>query len=221
MGKIQDFINEVYPICLKVCKEKGYTVALAQTCISQSALETGWTINSKTNAILGIKASSDWKGKVYSAKTKEVYSGVTVAITDYFRAYDSIEDSIRDYFNLIATSSRYKNALNTYNVTDCITIIKNGGYATDPDYINKVRAVWGTIQYYITSKPQTVNKDDIKPDKTAFKVVDVQTVLNVREKPTTDSNVIATLKNDTRVNGTWLYLPEYNGYINTNYVERV
>ena len=96
----------------------------------------------KANAIFGIKAFSDWKGKVYNAKTKECYDGYTYTdITACFRAYNSLEESISDYFDLITKSSRYRKALVTNSPLECITEIKNGGYATSPTYINTIMAI--------------------------------------------------------------------------------
>lgn len=93
----------------------------------------------KANAIFGIKATKTWKGKVYNAKTKECYDGVNYTdITACFRAYDSLEESIKDYFDLICKSSRYKKALNCSTPEQCITEIKNGGYATSPNYISTI-----------------------------------------------------------------------------------
>lgn len=220
MSKISEFVDLVYPKALQIAKDRGYNVALAQTCVSQSALETGWHINPNTNALFGIKATKEWKGKVYNAKTKEVYDGVVVSITDCFRAYDTVDDSILDYFNLIANNSRYNGALKCYNVKDCITIIKNGGYATDPDYISKVLSVWGTIQGYITTKPvQAERVESLESMK--FKVVHAPSGLNVRSSPSTNAPIKTVLKNDSVVDGEWLYLPKLNGYVNIQYVKRM
>lgn len=93
----------------------------------------------KGYAFFGIKAGSSWKGKVYSSKTNECYDGKTYTqITAAFRAYDSLEESVADYYNLICGSSRYAGAVNNGNAESAITAIKNGGYATSPTYIKNV-----------------------------------------------------------------------------------
>ena len=115
---------------------------LPSVCIAQAALETGWGTSglmTKANAFFGIKAGSGWKGKVYSSKTNECYDGKTYTqITAAFRAYDSLEESVADYYNLICGSSRYAGAVNNGNAESAITAIKNGGYATSPTYIKNV-----------------------------------------------------------------------------------
>lgn len=97
-------------------------------------------INAK--AIFGIKAFSDWKGKVYNSKTKECYNGHSFTdIQACFRAYNSYEESIADYFDLITKSSRYRKACTSQTPQECITRIKEGGYATDPNYVLKIMSI--------------------------------------------------------------------------------
>ena len=93
----------------------------------------------KANALFGIKAGSGWKGKVYSSYTNEVYDGVECTEYATFRAYDSIEESIEDYYKLI--KNNYKKALNCDSQRETIEAIKKGGYATDPDYVSKIMLI--------------------------------------------------------------------------------
>lgn len=96
----------------------------------------------KANAIFGIKATSSWKGKVYNANTQECYDGSTYTnINACFRAYDSLAESISDYFDLITGLDRYKKAIHTSSPCDCITAIKNSGYATSPTYIDTIMSI--------------------------------------------------------------------------------
>lgn len=209
MSKQTDFITVVLPIGLKIARERGYDDAVAYTCASQCALECGWTLPTKTHALLGIKADKNYKGKVYNANTKECYDGVNITdVNACFRAYDTYYDSICDWFNLM-TLDRYKNALTKHSVVECITEIYKGGYATDPNYINKVCAVYNTIKVIYNGNDNNL------------KVVNVDTVLNIREKPNTNSRVIGTLKNGTTLHGTFVYIPQFNGYVALDYVERI
>lgn len=92
----------------------------------------------KAYAVFGIKATTNWKGKVYNARTNEVYNGVTTNISAYFRAYNSFQESISDYFDLICNLDRYKKAKNCKTYVESIKAIANGGYATDPNYADLV-----------------------------------------------------------------------------------
>lgn len=139
----QEFLNKIIPIIQNENSKRGNPL-YNSVVIAQAICETGWGTSSlmmKANAIFGIKATSSWKGKVYNAKTKEYYSGNVYNIVDCFRAYNSFEESVEDYFNLICNSSRYKKALYTNSATECITAIKNGGYATSPVYIKTIMSI--------------------------------------------------------------------------------
>ena len=140
-----DFIKTLAALAQEEAKNRGIKFVLPSICIAQAALETGWgssKLMTKANAYFGIKAGKSWKGKVYSAKTKECYDGINyTTITDCFRAYDSLADSVRDYYDLITGSSRYAAAVGEKNAIKCITAIKAGGYATSPTYVKNVMAI--------------------------------------------------------------------------------
>lgn len=138
------FIPTIAPLVQAENKKRGNPL-FNSVVIAQAICESGWgqaTIMMKANAIFGIKATSNWKGRVYNAKTKECYDGVNYTnINACFRAYNSLEESIKDYFDLILGLSMYKNAINCSSPLACITAIKNGGYATSPTYINRIMSI--------------------------------------------------------------------------------
>lgn len=143
----QDFINQLGPIVVKVARERNLGNAQIWTCIAQACCESAFgtsKLMSNANAYFGIKATNSWiknkkyGGLVYDANTKECYDGQTYTnIRACFRAYNSMEDSVRDYFDLLSLS-RYRASLSKQTVLDCITDIKNGGYATAPNYISTI-----------------------------------------------------------------------------------
>ena len=152
------FINTIAPIAVKVCKERGYGNAQAWTCIAQACCESAYgtsAIMRNASAFFGVKASKAWVakakygGKVYNAATKECYDGKTYTnITACFRAYNSMEDSVRDYFDLME-NNRYKASLTAQSVKQCITAIKNGGYATSPTYVSTILSIYSKFQSQI------------------------------------------------------------------------
>lgn len=115
---------------------------------------------------------------MYNAKTKECYDGVTyVTINDCFRAYDNFGESISDYFDLICKSSRYRKALVSNTPKECITEIKNGGYATDPKYIDSI------MKIIETNKLTKYDRQEKSENKESYKVGTTYTLqvnLNVR-----------------------------------------
>lgn len=183
--QVKNFIDTVGPLAAQVCNERGYGNAQAWTCVAQACCESGYGtsgIMMGANAILGIKADTGWVkaakygGLVYSARTKECYDGRTyVDITDTFRAYRNLLDSVRDYFDLIE-KDRYKASLKAQTVLECITAIKNGGYATSPTYINTVHNIYQNNKeriekYPVKASPQvggTENQNQIGTSVFAF-----------------------------------------------------
>ena len=233
-----EFIDIVAPIVQNENRKRGNPL-FSSVVISQAALETGFGISKimlKANAIFGIKASKNWKGKVYSSKTQECYDGSNMTtITDYFRAYNSLEESVADYFDLITKLERYRKACVSSNYQECITEIYKGGYATDPNYVVKILQI--IKDYNLTRFDEEVNDSPIYEIGKVYEIK-VQAGLNVRENPGTDSRILtyeeltedgkkhaykrknAVLKKGTRVtckgisylgNNIWMKIP--SGYI--------
>lgn len=138
-----DFINMIGPLAQKVCYERGYGNAQIWTCIAQACCESAYgtsNLMKKANAFFGVKAPKSWKGLVYNTKTREVYSGQSVVITDQFKAFSTPLESVEDYYNLLASkwNKHYNKSLKQNTVKDCITEIKLGGYATAPNYVSTI-----------------------------------------------------------------------------------
>lgn len=163
-AEITKFINTLGKLAVSESRRRinaGKGFVLPSVCIAQAALETGWggsSLMTKANAYFGIKADG-WNGKVYSSATNEVYNGNTVTITAAFRAYDTPADSVKDYYDLITGLSRYRAAVsfagNVKSAYQTITAIKQGGYATDPEYTLKVMNIIGT--YKLTNWDSQIN----------------------------------------------------------------
>lgn len=177
-AQVKDFIATLSKYAIKEYtrrKSSGQKWILPSVCIAQAALETGWGTSDmmvKAHAYFGIKAGTNWKGKVYSSKTKECYDGSTfTTITDLFRAYDSLEESVEDYYDLITSLGRYAFACNQTDSKTCIQAIWDGGYATDPDYVQQVMAI---INQYNLAQYDNMERDETMT-KGAFKAVELAT----------------------------------------------
>lgn len=176
----KEFIENVASLVIAENEYRGNPL-FSSVVISQACLETGYGKSSlmiKANAIFGIKATKSWNGKVYNSKTKECYDGITnVTIDACFRAYESLADSISDYFDLICKNSRYRKALVANTPKECIEAIKEGGYATDPNYVDSIMKI-------IDSNKLTKYDRQEKPEeKESYKVGNIYTLqvnLNVR-----------------------------------------
>lgn len=153
--QVTDFLDTIAPLVMEICLNRvklGLTWVLPSVAIAQAACESAWGTSSKmvkANALFGIKVGKSkahfgtaWKDKAYSTRTKECYDGKTyVSITDMFRAYDSVKDSIEDYYDMLSKCSRYKACLCQTDAEVAITAIKNGGYATSPTYITTIMSI--------------------------------------------------------------------------------
>lgn len=144
----EEFINTLGNLAVAESNRRianGSKYVLPSVCIGQSALETGYgssDLMTKANAFFGIKAGGSWTGKSFSAETKEVYNGVEHNVVANFRAYDSLADSVADYYDLIINASRYSRALSTFpndikTPYDTLYEIWSAGYATDELYMEK------------------------------------------------------------------------------------
>lgn len=156
--QVKNFIEKIAPIVVNEAttrKNLSRKWVLPSVAIAQAACESAWGQSTKmvaANALFGIKVGKSkahfgnaWKDKAYSTKTKECYDGKTyTTITDMFRAYDSIEDSVEDYFDMLSKCTRYRLCLNNPSPFDTISAIKNGGYATSPTYINTIMSIINT-----------------------------------------------------------------------------
>ena len=136
---------------MRVASEAGIPASFM---LGQAGHETGWGRGEIKNAdgsnsfnLFGIKATGGWKGKVAEVTTTEYVDGEARKVTAKFRAYDSYEDSFRDYARLVSTSPRYQGAMqNLGSVQAFAGQLQKAGYATDPQYAAKLsRAINTTL----------------------------------------------------------------------------
>ena len=121
--------------------------------IAQSALETGWgqkiiktDSGASSNNLFNIKASKNWAGEQAHKETLEFENGAMVKKREPFKVYDSIEQSVNDYLNLLTQNERYKGALDkAENVEQFLHNLQGAGYATDPNYAKKIMATLRTV----------------------------------------------------------------------------
>lgn len=117
--------------------------------LAQAALETGWgghvmpvTNDRSSHNLFGIKADQRWDGAQIRRETLEYESGVAVRKREMFRAYDSYEESFQNYVDFLEGSPRYADALGkTHDAQAYFNALQQAGYATDPDYAEKILRV--------------------------------------------------------------------------------
>jgi len=146
-----DFVRSLEP--LAQCAGSSLGVA-PDTLIAQAALETGWGRKLPADAsgrsssnLFGVKAGEGWRGASVQANTTEYAQGAAARTQAAFRSYGSAAQSVGDYVSLLSTSPRYASALGTgADVQAFASGLTRGGYATDPDYVNKLAATVATLR---------------------------------------------------------------------------
>jgi peptidoglycan hydrolase FlgJ len=141
-----DFVQQVMPTIRQAAAAIGVNPL---GMLAQAALETGWgqrmprtADGSSSSNLFGVKAGSDWSGARAVADTVEVSDGVAKQTRTAFRAYGSIEESVGDFVRLLASSPRYREAVAEGSSAQAyIQNIARAGYATDPEYANKLNDV--------------------------------------------------------------------------------
>lgn len=136
----KNFIKKVGALASADMKKSG---VLASLTAAQAILESAWgksELATGGNALFGIKATKSWKGKVYCKDTKECYDGVNLVDVKNaaFRAYDSWEESVEDHSAFLKANKRYKEVIGETDYKKACEAIKAAGYATDPDYVEKL-----------------------------------------------------------------------------------
>lgn len=130
-----EFIDSIKDGAVEAYDKYGVLPSLT---LAQAVLESGWGDASIGNNIFGIKAGSGWEGKTQNVLTSEQNSdGSSYQIYDDFRDYDSIDDSIVDHAELLATD-RYQPVINSGNYQEACTAVRECGYATDVSYSDKL-----------------------------------------------------------------------------------
>ncbi|CAI0929821.1 flagellar assembly peptidoglycan hydrolase FlgJ [Serratia quinivorans] len=119
-----------------------------QLIVAQAALESGWgqreipTANGTPSYnLFGIKAGSNWSGPVTEVTTTEFEQGDAKKIKAQFRVYGSYVEAIADYVKLLTNNPRYAEVANARSPEQAAHALQKAGYATDPQYANKLVSV--------------------------------------------------------------------------------
>lgn len=168
-----DFVSKVGKMATSDMQTSGI---LASVTTAQAILESGYgTTDLAVNAnnIFGMKCSlsgNTWTGSTWDGSSKytkntqeQKTDGTEYTIQADFRKYPSIQDSLADhsaYLNGAMSDSGLRYA-GLKGCTDCrsaIQIIKNGGYATDVKYVDKICNIierWNLTQFDVQNSNPT------------------------------------------------------------------
>lgn len=176
MDKKRAFILAAWDPASRVAQENGWPRDLLLTVSSLESGWGLSQLTQKANNLFGFKSSPLWVnngGKIIRMPTREIYSSVAaipkgetlvgtpkaivvdgkpaveVMVEADFRAYPSWEDSMRDYVRLVSVQPRYAKAsaaAKAHDFAGYFHAIKEGGYATDPQYPGKLAAAYRSIE---------------------------------------------------------------------------
>jgi flagellar protein FlgJ len=162
------FISDLWPAAQQAGQQLGID---PRNLIAQAALETNWgtrvpldASGRSSNNLFGMKAGGQWNGASVTTGTQEYENGAPVTTTGQFRAYDNRAQSFQDYVSLLRNSPRYAAALNTGSNSHAFaTALQRGGYATDPDYANKVSSIASSIGSHLATLEPALKSASARP----------------------------------------------------------
>ncbi len=145
----QDFVDRLSAPAAQASRATGVPAHLI---LGQAALESGWgrreirmPDGSSSHNLFGIKAGRDWNGKVAEVTTTEYQDGVAHKQVERFRAYDSYAEAFQDYASLLSDNPRYAAAMGQADAKAFAQALQQAGYATDPNYADKLVGVIGSV----------------------------------------------------------------------------
>ena len=141
---LDDFVKTLWPYA----KQAGRLIGLdPKMLMAQVALETGWgqfiakdADGRSSNNLFNIKANHT--DPSVQIKTTEYIANRPVNRVASFKKYPSVEHGFKDYISLIQ-GARYESALaNAHDPQRYMDALHQAGYATDPNYTNKVLSIY-------------------------------------------------------------------------------
>ena len=139
-----DFIADIAPAAQQMQANYGVHASIS---IAQAILESDWgesELSAVYNNLYGMKG--DNPENTVRLMTSEYYNGERVTIQANFRVYGSWAESVQDHALLFVNGTtwdpdQYAPVLQAATYQEAAQAIQDCGYATDPDYAEKLIAV--------------------------------------------------------------------------------
>lgn len=135
------FIKEIGPIAKEVDREFELlpSITIAQACLESDYGKS--SLSQKYNNLFGVKGNNPNTSAVLT--TKEYVKGKWIVVKARFQIYDSYEASIRAHARLFQKGTtwnkqQYKHVLNAKDYRKQAYALVQDGYATDPNYADKL-----------------------------------------------------------------------------------
>lgn len=173
------FISEIAALAVNDMRKNSI---FASVTIAQAILESGYgntDLAIEANNIFGMKcvlSGNKWSGSTwdgiskYTKKTQEDDgNGNLYYVIADFRKYESVSDSIGDHSAYLlgamnGAKKRYEGLKEAKTPEEAIKIIKNGGYATDTSYVDKILKIIadnGLTKYDTIKEEKTMSNSSL------------------------------------------------------------
>ncbi|GAA0134097.1 hypothetical protein YSY43_09370 [Paenibacillus sp. YSY-4.3] len=139
-----EFIAKITPAAVRDWRDNGVSAALT---IAQAILESNWgtsALANRANNLFGMKGTGS-AGSI-TLPTTEYRGGASYTVQAAFRKYKSWEESIADHTQLLL-NKRYGQVLHRLG-REAARNVAAAGYATDPNYANKLIALMDKYDLY-------------------------------------------------------------------------
>ena len=163
--KPADFVRKYMPYALATENKKAIHRYFT---LAQAALESGWGESAPGNMFFGVKAGKDtpenkrqllttteilkddkqgYRFPQVLSITKRTDGKYTYRVKDWFRKYDTPEESFSDHADFFYKNKRYAKALEVKHDPYLFAEeIAKAGYATAPNYADTLKSIIRTIQ---------------------------------------------------------------------------
>lgn len=133
-----EFLDQILPAALTSQHTDGIPASFT---LAQAALESSWGARAPSFNLFGVKADSSWHGPIVQVDTHEFIHGTSMPMKCPFRAYGSWLDCIKDHAEFFKKNPRYAACFKEKTGEGWAKAVAAAGYATDPDYANKLIAI--------------------------------------------------------------------------------
>lgn len=139
--KPQEFLDKLLPAALACQRVHGIPASFT---LAQAALESSWGASKLANSgfnLFGVKADKSWRGAVTVLPTREFVNGKPVMESAKWRCYATLGECLDDRAAFFRQNKRYAACFKETTGEGWARAVAKAGYATDPQYAEKLIGV--------------------------------------------------------------------------------
>ena len=138
--KPQEFLDALLPAARECHRVSGIPASFT---LAQAALESGWGASKLAKSgcnLFGVKADKSWTGAVTFLPTREFVNGKPVTVQARWRCYKNWLECMLDRAAFFRKNRRYAACFQETTGEGWARAVAKAGYATDPQYAEKLIA---------------------------------------------------------------------------------